>query len=83
MEQILIMLNNINSVLYVESFPAAANTIFCDKLRTCRYCTAACSFVKISAYFWLGDWGWGVKLQLDRMVDRVKPWFMVNGFAHG
>ena len=21
--------------------------------------------------------------QLDRMVDRVKPWFMVNGLAHG
>ena len=23
------------------------------------------------------------KLQLDRMVDRVKPWFMVHGLAHG
>ena len=21
--------------------------------------------------------------RLDRMVDRVKPWFMVNGLAHG
>ena len=21
--------------------------------------------------------------KLDRMVDRVKPWFMVNGLAHG
>ena len=23
------------------------------------------------------------KKQLDRMVDRVKPWFMVNSLAHG
>ena len=23
------------------------------------------------------------KVKLDRMVDRVKPWFMVNGLAHG
>ena len=22
-------------------------------------------------------------LELDRVVDRVKPWFMVNGLAHG
>ena len=22
-------------------------------------------------------------LELDRMVDRVKPWIMVNGLAHG
>ena len=51
MEQILIMLNNPNSVLFVESFPAEASTIFCDKLRTCRYCTAACTCVKILASF--------------------------------
>ena len=23
------------------------------------------------------------KSQLDRVVDRVKPWFMVNGLPHG
>ena len=23
------------------------------------------------------------KNELDRMVDRVKPWFMVHGLAHG
>ena len=23
------------------------------------------------------------KDKLDRMVDRVKPWFMVHGLAHG
>ena len=22
-------------------------------------------------------------MQLDRVVDRVKPWFMVHGLAHG
>ena len=23
------------------------------------------------------------KVQLDRVVDRVKPWFMVHGLVHG
>ena len=23
------------------------------------------------------------KKELDRVVDRVKPWFMVHGLAHG
>ena len=23
------------------------------------------------------------RTKLDRMVDRVKPWFMVHGLAHG
>ena len=23
------------------------------------------------------------RIKLDRMVDRVKPWFLVNGLAHG
>ena len=26
---------------------------------------------------------WKCKKKLDRMVNRVKPWFMVDGLAHG
>ena len=26
---------------------------------------------------------WEINNKLDRMVDRVKPWFMVHGFVHG
>ena len=27
--------------------------------------------------------GQETNLKLDRLVDRVKPWFMVHGLAHG